>query len=122
MPKIKRINMVFLYARDMARMRRFYEETLGFNDPVIVTDLWVEYELPGAHLALHQGDPRVIEGHNPAKNTVRFSLEVDDLRAFSQSIKEKGVEFTFEPRGDFNSLLAEIQDVEGNPIRLIQYL
>jgi len=32
------------------------------------------------------------------------------------------VKIVFGPRKDFGSLLAEIQDIEGNPIRLVEKL
>lgn len=121
MTSIKKINAVFIYVKDMSAMRDFYEDILGLNEPIIETDMWVEYEFPGAHLAFHQGDPRISEQNDPARNSVKFSLEVDDLEAFCQVLKEKGVQFAFEPKKDFGSYLAEIKDVEGNPIRLFQY-
>ncbi len=122
MPTVNRINAVFIYVRNMRAMRNFYEEILGFNHIVVETDMWVEYELPGSHLALHQGDARVLEGHQPLKNTVKFSLEVDDLQTFCEELRELKVEIVFGPRKDFGSLLAEIKDIEGNPIRLVQKL
>lgn len=120
MPTIKCINTVFLYVKNMTEMRRFYESVLGLGKPIVNTDLWVEYELPGSHFALHQGDARILEDQVPIKNTVKFSFEVDDLEAFSKQLTRQGVEFVFGPRKDFGSLLAEIVDAEGNPIRLVQ--
>ncbi|MBN2329451.1 MAG: VOC family protein [Candidatus Omnitrophica bacterium] len=120
MSSIKRINAVFIYVKDMAEMRRFYETVLGLNAPIVESDMWVEYDLPGSRFALHQGDERILNEQSPLRNTVKFSLEVDDLSSLCASLKEKGVEIVFEPREDFGSLLAEILDVEGNPIRLIQ--
>lgn len=104
----------------MAQMRRFYEETLGLNAPIVESDMWVEYGLPGSHLALHQGDERILSEQTPMRNTVKVSLEVDDVKAFCAMLQEKGIEIAFGPREDFGSLLAEILDVEGNPIRLMQ--
>ncbi len=122
MSAIQRINAVFLYVKNMSEMQKFYESVLGFRPPVINTDLWVEYELPGAHLAFHQGDARILEQQEPLKNTVKFSLEVEDLEEFCKVLQEKNVKIVFGPRKDFGSLLAEIQDIEGNPIRLVEKL
>jgi len=121
MAEIKRINAVFLYVADMAVMRNFYENTLKLGKPVVETDLWVEYELEGSNLALHQGDPRVLAQHDATTNTIRFSLETDDLESLHRELAEQGVAFSFAPRTDFGSYLAELMDPEGNLIRVIQY-
>ena len=121
MAGIKRINAVFIYVSDMEKERRFYEEILGLGKPVVETDLWVEYELTGSNLALHQGDARILEQQDASRNTVKFSLEVDDLEGFCRDLKERGVSLTFGPRKDFGSFLAECRDPEGNLIRLIEF-
>lgn len=120
MSAIKCINTVFLYVKDMNKMQDFYENVLELGKPVLNTHLWVEYKLPGSHFALHQGDARILEDHAPLKNTVKFSFEVDDLEFLCKQLARQGVEIVFGPRKDFGSLLAEILDVEGNPIRLVQ--
>jgi predicted enzyme related to lactoylglutathione lyase len=121
MASLKRINVIFIYVGNMSVMRKFYEETLKLGAPVVESDLWIEYELPGTHLALHQGDPRVVESQNLSHNRVRFSLEVDDIDTICKELKENGIEFTFGPKKDFGSFLAEFKDPESNLIRLIQY-
>lgn len=121
MASVKRINVVFIYVGNMSVMRKFYEETLKLSAPVVESDMWMEYELPGAHLALHQGDPRMMDSQNVSQNRVRFSLEVDDIETFSKELKDQGIVFTFGPKKDFGSYLAEFKDPEGNLIRLIQY-
>ena len=121
MSGIQRINAVFIYVNDMKTMRDFYESVLGLKSPIVETELWVEYELPGAHLALHQGDAYVLQQADAKKNTVKFSLEIDDIQTYCDRLHVKGTQFSFLPRRDFNSWLAEIKDPEGNLIRLIQY-
>ncbi len=122
MPEIKRVNAVFIYVVDMPLMRQFYEKTLGLGTPIVETDMWVEYEMEGANLALHQGDEKVLSKANPTYNTVKFSLETDDIAQFCSELMAKGVMFTFEPRKDFGSMLAEFKDPESNLIRLIQFI
>jgi len=89
MSAIQRINAVFLYVKNMSEMRKFYESILGFRPPAINTDLWVEYELPGTHLAFHQGDARILEEQEPLKNTVKFSLEVEGLEELCKVLQER---------------------------------
>src|SRR5690606_24909615 len=107
MTHIRRINAVFIYVKDMEKMRHFYEHTLGLGKPVLETDMWVEYKLDGSDLALHQGDPNVVVHLSGRDNTVKFSMEVDDIEIFYQELVGKGVTFTIVPRRDFHSLLAE---------------
>ncbi len=122
MSTIKRINAVFIYAADIKTMKSFYQETLELGAPKVDTDLWVEFELEGANLALHQGDPRAIEKQDASKNSVKFCLETQDIQAAYEKLSSMGVHFTFEPRKDFGSLLAEMKDPEGNLIRVIQFV
>lgn len=122
MASIKRIHATFIYVSDMSVVKPFYQETLGLGKPIVETDLWVEFGLQGSHLALHQSDPRIRNELEPSKNTIKFCLEVDDIKSFCQDLKAKKVDIVFEPRKDFGSLLAEIKDPEGNLIRLIQFV
>ncbi len=122
MPGVKRINAVFIYVKNMEMMKRFYGETLGLGLPVVETDMWVEYELDGSNLALHLGDSNVLSQSKPVRNTVRFSMEVGDIESFAKNLQEKGVEFSFLPRKDFGSFLAEFKDPEGNFLRIIQFV
>ncbi|MEW6238702.1 MAG: VOC family protein [Candidatus Omnitrophota bacterium] len=122
MPGTKRINAIFIYVSNMETMKTFYQEVMGLGKPVVETDLWVEYALEGAHLALHQSDPRIREKLDASKNTIKFSIEVDNIADFCARLKSKSVEIVFGPRKDFGSLLAEFKDPEGNLLRLIQLI
>lgn len=123
MPSLRRINVVFLYVRDMECACRFYEDVVGFGPPSIRTEEWVEYRLEGgAHFALHRTTPEALEGCDPARNTLHFSIVVDDLRRAYEELKAKGVEFRRPPEQGHGFELAEFVDPEGNPVRLIQYL
>lgn len=122
MGAIKCINVVFIYVKKMEAMRDFYENLLKIGKPKVETDLWVEYDLPGTHFALHKGDERIMKEHKASANTIKISFEVEHLEEWYKELKEKGVEFTIEPRSDFYTVLTELKDCEGNLIRLIQYL
>jgi predicted enzyme related to lactoylglutathione lyase len=121
MGAIKRINVVFIYVKDMNAMCEFYEKVLKLGEPTVNTDLWVEYELPGTHLALQKGDERILREHNANTNTIKLSFEVENLEVFHKELIEKGVEITIEPRTDFYTILTEFKDCEGNLIRMVQY-
>jgi predicted enzyme related to lactoylglutathione lyase len=119
--KVNRINVVFLYAQDLARLRKFYEAAFDPGAPVIDAKWWVEYRIGnGSHLALHQADAVHFEGADRKKNTIKFSLDVTDIRKFAEKLKHLGAKFHYEPRREYGFYLAEFEDPEGNVLRLYE--
>jgi predicted enzyme related to lactoylglutathione lyase len=115
------INVVFVYVADMAGGRRFYEEIVGLPSPVVVEEDWVRYALPGgADFALHRTSPDALAGGDPARNTVGFSIVVDDLAAFVRRADEQGLNLLRGPEKGPGFDLVEFCDPEGNRVRLIQ--
>lgn len=123
MARIQNINAVFIYAKNMDRMRGFYEKTLHLGKPVIKTEKWVEFPLNGAHLALHRSNQEWID--DPVQHehsTVKFSMEVDNIDQYCKELEKAGVDFTIPLREDYNnSRLAEFHDPEGNLLRVIEH-
>jgi len=121
MATVKRINVVFLYVRDLTKARKFYEAAFDLGKPVIDAKWWVEYALgDGSHLGLHQLDPQRAEKASLGSGSVRFSIEVEDIHAFAEKLKQLGALFHFEPRQEYGFWLAEFEDVEGNAVRLYE--
>ena len=119
--KVNKINVVFLYAQDLARLRKFYETAFDLADPVIDAKWWVEYAVGnGSHLALHQADAGRLESANRNGNTVKFSFDVADIKQFTEKLKNLGAKFHYEPRKEFGFYLAEFEDPEGNVVRLYE--
>jgi predicted enzyme related to lactoylglutathione lyase len=122
MPVLKKINVVFLYVADLKAQRKFYETVIGLGPPVLKTAEWVEYRLQeGAHFALQQSGPGELEGANPARNTVKFSIVVEDIQAAYEELSGKGVKFVRRPEKGYGFLICEFEDPERNVIRLLQY-
>ena len=122
MVRLQRINVVFIYVRYLAKQRAFYEESFELPPPLFKTPSWVEYRLAdGTNLALHQAPPELIEGAEPSRNTVKFSMVVEDLEAAWRELSGRGILFTRTPEKGFGFNIAEFEDPEGNPIRLLQY-
>lgn len=120
-PKVNRINVVFLYAQDLAKLRSFYEQAFDLGRPVVDAKWWVEYALgDGSHLALHQADAEHFEGVDRKKNTVKFSVDVSDLKHFIKKLGDLGATFHYGPRVEYGFELAEFEDPEGNCIRLYE--
>ena len=119
MATVKRINVVFLYVLDLAKVRKFYEAAFDLGKPAVDAKWWVEYAIgDGSHLALHQLDAN--RAKPPGVGSVKFSIEVDDIQTFAGKLKNLGATFLVEPLQEYGFWLAEFADVEGNPVRLYQ--
>jgi predicted enzyme related to lactoylglutathione lyase len=115
------INCIFIYCEDLAKQRAFYEQAFGLGKPVVDAKWWVEFALGhGSHFALHQGKPELFAGVNRAKSTIKFSVEVDDIKALAEKVKGLGAKFHYEPRSEYGFWLAEFEDPEGNVVRLYE--
>jgi predicted enzyme related to lactoylglutathione lyase len=120
-PKVNRINVVFLYAQELAKLRSFYEQAFDLAKPLVDAKWWVEYALgDGSHLALHQGDPPHFAGVDRQKNTVKFSVDVSDIEHFIKKLTDLGATFHYGPRLEYGFHLAEFEDPEGNCVRLYE--
>ena len=123
MPEIKGINAVFFYVDDMRKVREFYEEILGFAAPVVDTPAWVEYApKTGSHFALHAADPARLANVDRSGSPVKLSFEVDDLDAFAARCREHGVRIAAPPAEGHGFRFFELEDPEGNAIRLLQWV
>lgn len=120
-PQVNRINVVFLYAEDVAKLRYFYEQAFDLNKPLIDAKWWVEYEIgDGSHLALHRADALHFEGLDRKRNSVKFSFDVTDINHYMKKLADLGATFHYGPRLEFGFYLAEFEDPEGNCVRLYQ--
>jgi len=119
-PRVRKIAFTMYPVADVARARKFYEETLG-----LVVGMaggrgdmyWVEYDLPGGGcLALTNttGDaPSAAAGGTVA-------LEVDDLTGLMRHLQERGVSFKSDVVHGPRCRMAMCLDPEGNSILLHQ--
>ena len=120
-PKVNRINVVFLYAQDLPKLRHFYESVFDLGKPVIDAKWWVEYQVgDGSHLALHQADALRFEGADRKSNTVRFSVDVADIEHYIKKLTGLGATFLYGPRLEYGFYLAEFEDPEGYRVRLYE--
>jgi predicted enzyme related to lactoylglutathione lyase len=105
-----------LMAQDMDRAVAFYCDTLGFSAGFI-NPHWSELHFGDAILALHGGG-------DGSKNPTGFSIQYEDVRAaHAAAIAAGAVEIRApELREVETIILAEIQDPEGNVIKLTQYI
>jgi predicted enzyme related to lactoylglutathione lyase len=109
---ISRINVVWLYVRDMERSTAFYRDVLGI--PLQGDGDWVEATFPdGVRFALHEAHGDVSPG------TVNVDFEVADIDDAIGRLRAAGVEvgaITREPFGCF----AQFSDPDGYVLELFQ--
>ena len=104
---------------DMARARRFYEDTLGLR----LTRRearefeWVEYDLGGGTFALTD----LTEGGAPSADAGgSIAFEVQNVDETVEQLRAKGVRVKLEPLSTPVCRLAVILDSEGNALTLHQ--
>jgi predicted enzyme related to lactoylglutathione lyase len=109
---ISRINVVYLYVRDMQRSTAFYRDVLGI--PLQGDADWAEATFhDGVRFALHQADGDVSPG------TINVDFEVADIDDAVGTLRAAGVEvgeITRKPFGCF----AEFKDPDGYALELFQ--
>ena len=115
---IKKVAFTMLGIGDVARARKFYEETLGLTLGLHGNqgDKWyLEYDLPqGGCIALSSF------GNAPSSSGATLALEVEDLDALMERLKAAGVEFKAGVIPGPHCRMAPCSDSEGNPLLLHQ--
>jgi predicted enzyme related to lactoylglutathione lyase len=116
---IKHIAFTLYPVTDMARARRFYEETLGLR----LTRRearefeWIEYDLDGGTFAL----TNLTEGGAPSADAGgSIAFEVQNVDETVEQLRAKGVRVKLEPLSTPVCRLAVILDSEGNALTLHQ--
>lgn len=117
---IKKVAFTMYPVTEIARARRFYEETLGLTPGLIGGQgekEWIEYDLPGGGcLAITNATPE-----SPGTGGGTLALEVEDLTALMKELAAKGVAFKTDViRGPACSM-AVCLDSEGNSLLLHQH-
>ena len=101
---------------DMARARKFYEDTLGLKPTMIVGEAggmqWTEYDIGSGTLALGAGAP----DFQPRPDGGLVGLEMEDFDAAIAELRAQGVKFKMEPFPTPVCQMAFISDPDGNTI------
>jgi len=116
---VKHIAFTLYPVTNMARARRFYEETLGLRltrrEAREVE--WVEYDLNGGTFAL----TTLTEGGTPSADAGgSIAFEVQNVDEMVAQLRAKGVQVKLEPLSTPVCRLAVILDSEGNALTLHQ--
>ncbi len=115
---IRKVAFTMFPMTDVARARKFYEETLGLaigSHGNRGEQWWIEYDLPeGGCIALQNFDDAQPGGSGT------LALEVEDLDALMAHLTANGVAFKGDVVHGPNCRMAMCSDSEGNPLLLHQ--
>jgi predicted enzyme related to lactoylglutathione lyase len=116
----KKVAFTMYPIRDVARARKFYEETLGLEHGSMGNQgasYWIEYDLPGGGcLAL----TNFVEDEPSDRAGGTLALEVEDLDRLVPELKSKGVTFKSDIIHSPVCRMAVCLDSEGNSLLLHQ--
>lgn len=114
---VSRINVVYLYVRDLDRSIAFYRDLLGIpleRDPR--NTAWAEARFAdGVRFALHETAPEDVRG----SGSTRIDLEVADLDRAVERLRSAGVPVGRIVR-DFWGAVCELTDPDGYRIDLFE--
>jgi predicted enzyme related to lactoylglutathione lyase len=120
---IKGLRLATIWSEDLTKkLLPFYRDVVGLK-PGIEAPGFVLFGDPNAP-ALALGTHSEVHGNatDPARHMV--GLEVDDIQAEYQRLKNAGVDFIQAPEkgpGDDSPVMATLRDPEGNLVQLFQY-
>ena len=113
-PLVSRINVVYLYVRDVARSLAFYRDVLGI--PLEGDEHWAEATTAnGVRFALHAAETDVELG----SGTLRVDFEVADIEEAAARLRAAGVETGEIERDDWGAA-CEFVDPDGYRLHLFE--
>ena len=112
--KVRGTDFVMFQVTDLARVARFYRETLGLTQEVYdEKSQWAEFDCGNVTLSLH-GGIKLAGGMAGG----RIALAVEDVEAACAELKGKGVRAVSEPVDYGVCRAAEVRDPDGNLVIL----
>jgi catechol 2,3-dioxygenase-like lactoylglutathione lyase family enzyme len=115
---IRAIDYTVVFVRDMAAMRRFYEDVLGFPMVRELSSGWVEYQVGANTLAL--ATPSLTAGDPPmpkasASLQLAFKVSPPEVDQCADELAKKDVELVSPPTNrDFGHRTLFFRDPDGN--------
>ena len=115
---IRAIDYTVIFVRDMAAMRRFYEDILGFALVRELSPGWVEYRVGANTLALAR--PRLTAADVPTPNgsaslQLAFKVPVPDVDRCADELLRQGVNLVSPPTDQvFGHRTLFFRDPDGN--------
>lgn len=105
---------------DINRVRAFYRDTLELGDPIVDSNFWLEFKLPGAGiLAIEQSNSALT---NENRQDVSVLLQVDDIDTVVKKMKSKAVLPMLPAREIPGRTTVTVRDPEGNLITFYSHV
>ena len=122
--KVTGISTVFVYVSNLDRAKEFYGRQIGLGKVSLEGPSWAEWKIArsGTAFAIQKADQRLIEGSVPARNTIRFSFVVDDIRKTYNELFEEGIRVHSEPKEGTGFIYVDFEDPDRNVLRAVQYV
>jgi predicted enzyme related to lactoylglutathione lyase len=111
---MKATNIAFtgIPVTDMKRARAFYEGALGLKPGMEAGEVWIEYGIGDATLAIGS----VGDQWKPSPDGTSVAIEVDDFEGAIKDLKAANVTFAAEGIDSPVCRMAVVQDPDGNKI------
>jgi catechol 2,3-dioxygenase-like lactoylglutathione lyase family enzyme len=115
---IRAIDYTVIFARDMAAMRRFYEDVLGFPPLRELSPGWIEYRVGANTLALARPSRTAADIPTPngsAALQLAFKVSVSEVDRCADELVRQGVELLSPPTDQaFGHRTVFFRDPDGN--------
>ncbi|MEP5730759.1 MAG: VOC family protein [Sulfitobacter sp.] len=119
---IKAVDYTVILTRDMAAMRAFYEDVLGFTLDRALSENWFEYRVGSTILALSLPGLTATDEPVPVSTAavqLAFCVPVDGVDACAAELKSKGIAILSPPTDrDFGHRTLFFRDPDGNLIEI----
>jgi catechol 2,3-dioxygenase-like lactoylglutathione lyase family enzyme len=119
---IRAIDYTVIFVRDMAAMRRFYEDVIGLALLRELTPNWLEYQLGGNTLALARPSLTASDAPTPTGSAalqLAFKVSAADVDACADELVRQGVTLILPPTDQpFGHRTLFFRDPDGNLLEM----
>lgn len=113
MNKLRKIDNIMFYVKDVNSSAKFYEDILGMRK------VWTDPERGWIGLVFAESDSEIVLHSDKTIPNPDFSFLVDSVDEFCKSYRERGYKVIKEPFDVRPGKFAVLEDLDGNNIQII---